>query len=184
MGRMDNLYQILWMRNTNSITKLHATATWKWWSHLGVGRCCWLEHLGKVEHGQFYGDSEVLFYRGYVDDTFCLFHSEQDAIFFFNYINNQHPNIRFTMEWETDHVLPFRDVLISNTDPHLSETTVYRKKNFTGLLTSYLSFSPFAYKLGLIKTLIDRTSKIKNHLTVFPHWPPKIVCYSTEESLL
>ena len=73
------------------------------------------------------------------------------------------------MEWETDHVLPFLDVLISNTDPHLSETTVYRKKNFTGLLTSYLSFSPFTYKLGLIKTLIDRNSKIKKHLTVFPH---------------
>ena len=73
------------------------------------------------------------------------------------------------MEWETDHVLPFRDVLISNTNPHLSKTAVYRKKNFTGLLTSYLSFSPFAYKLGLIKTLIDRTSEIKNHLTVFPH---------------
>ena len=60
-----------------------------------------------------YGDSEVLFYRRYVDDTFCLFHSERDATLFFNYINNQHPNIRFTMEWETDHVLPFLDVLIT-----------------------------------------------------------------------
>ena len=64
-----------------------------------------------------YGDSEVLFYRRYVDDTFCLFHSERDATLFFNYINNQHPNIRFTMERETDHVLPFLDVLINNTDP-------------------------------------------------------------------
>ena len=45
-----------------------------------------------------YGDSEVLFYRGYVDDTFCLFHSERDATLFFNYINNQHPNIRFTID--------------------------------------------------------------------------------------
>ena len=30
MGRMDNLYQILWIWNTNSITKLHATAASKW----------------------------------------------------------------------------------------------------------------------------------------------------------
>ena len=95
-----------------------------------------------------YGDSEVLFYRRYVDDTFCLFHSERDATLFFNYINNQHPNIPFTMERETDHVLPFLDVLINNTDPHQSVTTVYRKKTFTGLLTSYLSFCPFTYKLG------------------------------------
>ena len=109
-----------------------------------------------------YGDSEVLFYRCYVDDTFCLFRSEQDATFFFNYINNQHPNIRFTMEREADHVLPLLDVLINNIDPHQSVTTVYRKKTFTGLLTSYLSFCPFTYKLGLIKTFIDRTFKINN----------------------
>ena len=30
------------------------------------------------------------------------------------------------------------------------------------MLTSYLSFCPFAYKLGLIKTLIHRTFKINN----------------------
>ena len=30
MGRMDNLYQILWIWNTNSITKLHATAASTW----------------------------------------------------------------------------------------------------------------------------------------------------------
>ena len=77
-------------------------------------------------------------------------------------INNQHPNIRFTMERETDHVLPFLDVPINNTDPHQSVTTVYWKKTFTGLLTSYLSFCPFTYKLGLIKTLIHRTFKINN----------------------
>ena len=92
---------------------------------------------------------------------FCLFHSEQDATFFFNYIKNQYPNIHFTMERETDHVLPFLDVLINNGDPHLSVTTVYRKKTFTGLVTSYLSFCPFTYKLGLIKILIDRTFKPK-----------------------
>ena len=25
----------------------------KWWSRLGVGRCCWLEHLGKVDMVSF-----------------------------------------------------------------------------------------------------------------------------------
>ena len=84
------------------------------------------------------------------------------ATLLFNYMNNQHPNIRFTMEQETDHVLPFLDVLINKTDPHQSVTTVYRKKIFTGLLTSYLSFCPFTYKLGLIKTLIQRTFKTNN----------------------
>ena len=41
-------------------------------------------------------------------------------------------------------------------------TSVYRKKTNTGLLTNYFSFTPFKYKLGLIKTLIDRAYKINN----------------------
>ena len=39
--------------------------------------------------------SSILFYRRYVDDTFCLFDTEHDAILFFDYINDRHPNIRF-----------------------------------------------------------------------------------------
>ena len=78
----------------------------------------------------------VLFYRRYVDDTFCLFHSEQDSIAFFDYINSQHPNIhvRFTFEKEIDHVLSFLDVLIDNTHHGSIVTSNFRKKTFTGLL--------------------------------------------------
>ena len=109
-----------------------------------------------------YKESEILFYRRYVDDTFCLFHSEHDAILFFNVINNQHPNIHFTMEKEINHVLPFLDVLLDNKAPHFPVTTTYRKKTFTGVLTNFLSFTPLCYKLGLVKTLIDRIFKINN----------------------
>ena len=49
---------------------------------------------------------EILFYRRYVDDTFCLFHTESDALLFSDFINSPHPNIRFTMEAESDHKLP------------------------------------------------------------------------------
>ena len=41
---------------------------------MGHNEKLWLEN--------FQG-SEILFYRRYVDDTFCLFHSEHDAIIFF-----------------------------------------------------------------------------------------------------
>ena len=41
-------------------------------------------------------------------------------------------------------------------------TSVYRKKTYTGQLTNYFSFTQFKYKLGLIKTLIDRAYKINN----------------------
>ena len=41
-------------------------------------------------------------------------------------------------------------------------TSVFQKKTYIGLLTNYFSFTPFKYKLGLIKTLIDRAYKINN----------------------
>ena len=52
--------------------------------------------LAPVLANLFMGHHEkICLERRYVDDTFCLFHSEQDAIAFFDYINSQHPNIRF-----------------------------------------------------------------------------------------
>lgn len=41
-----------------------------------------------------------LFYRRYVDDTFAIFPSEKQAVSFFEFINNFHPKINFTIEKE------------------------------------------------------------------------------------
>lgn len=101
-------------------------------------------HHEKIWLEQYQGP-EVLFYRRYVDDTFCLFHSEQDGIALFSYINSQHPNICFTMEKEIDNVLPFMDVLIDNTHRGSFVTSTFRKRKFTCLLTN----SPF-YSCGLV----------------------------------
>ena len=64
------------------------------------------------------------------------------------------------METEERGQLPFLDVLLSKQSVSDRQgsfiTSVYRKKTYTGLLTNYFSFTPFKYKLGLIKTLIDR----------------------------
>ena len=54
-------------------------------------------HHEKLWLENFHG-STILFYRQYVDDTFCLFNSDRDATIFFDYINSGHPNIKFTME--------------------------------------------------------------------------------------
>ena len=66
------------------------------------------------------------------------------------------------MEKQVNHKLPFLDVLIDNHDPSSSLTRIYRKKTFTGLLTNYFSFTSYSYKVGLIKTLVDRAYKINN----------------------
>ena len=40
-----------------------------------------------------YRASKTLFYRRYVDDTFCVFETEQDALLFFDFISTRHPNM-------------------------------------------------------------------------------------------
>ena len=65
------------------------------------------------------------------------------------------------VHWEkqTDHKILFLDVLI-NDDTYIPVTSVYQ--NFTGLLTNYLSFTPYPYKLGHVCTFVDRAYKINN----------------------
>ena len=111
---------------------------------------------------QQYTGPNVLFYRRYVDDTFCLFETKDDALLFFDYLNTRHSNIKFTMETEIDKKLPFLDILIDNNDPTGPITSVYHKKTYTGMLTNFFSFCPWSYKTGLVRTLVDRTFRINN----------------------
>ena len=114
-----------------------------------------------------YKGNKVEFYKRYVDDIFCLFQNENDALEFFDYINNRHPNISFTYEKEIDGKLCFLDILIQNINTDKFQTSIYRKKTFTGLLTNFLSFVPSLYKVSLIKTLLNRIFRINNSTVTF-----------------
>ena len=109
---------------------------------------------------------DVLLYRRYVDDISCLLNSEQDTDEFFKFLNTQHLNVKFTFEKEKDGKLAFLDVLISKTDQNPC-TSVYRKMTSIGLYTNFVSFTPYSYKIGLIKTLIHRTYEISSSWTSF-----------------
>ena len=125
-----------------------------------------LGHYENIWLNNYQGPS-VQFYRRYVDDTFCLFNDERDALLFFNFLNSQHPNIKFTMEKETNKMLAFLDVCINNKDPCNLLMSVHRKKTFSGLLTNFFSFTSYSYKVGLIRTLVDRAYKINTTLAKF-----------------
>ena len=119
---------------------------------MGSHEKIWLEN---------YTGPNVLFYRRYVDDIFCLFNNEHEAMSFFHYLNTQHPNITFTFEKQDNGKLSFLDVLLDiSNNPCI--TSVFHKKTYTGLLTNYFSFTPFTYKIGLIRTLTNRIFKINN----------------------
>ena len=78
---------------------------------------------------------------------------------FFEFINTQHPNIKFTFEKQNDGRLSYLDILVDNSSRDCV-FSVFHKKTYTGLLTIFLSFIPFRYKIGLIRTLIGRIFKI------------------------
>ena len=59
------------------------------------------------------------------------------------------------MEKEVDNKLAFSDVLVNNNPLNL-QTSVFRKKTFMGLLTNYFSFTSFSYKMGVVRTLVER----------------------------
>ena len=99
-----------------------------------------------------YGSNNTMvlqFISTYVDDTFCLFNDEKDALEFFQYINDKHPSIRFTMETEVNHKLPFLDVLLDNSNPPSLVTSIFRKRtHYTGLLTNILVLHLFPTNKG------------------------------------
>ena len=111
-----------------------------------------------------YTGNKPTYYKRYVDDIFACFDNKNDSENFLIYLNSKHPNIKFTSECEQDGKLPFLDVCINNNNNKLM-TSIFRKKTYTGLLTNYLSFTSFSYKLGLIKTLLDRAYKINSEWT-------------------
>ena len=102
-----------------------------------------------------------------MDDTFCLFNTEHDAISFFDFLNSQHPSIKFTVEKETKKVLAFLDICINNKNLSSLLTSVHCKGTFTGLLINFFGFTSFSYKIGPIRTLVDRAYKINNSLSKF-----------------
>ena len=101
------------------------------------------------------------YYRRYVDDTFAIFDNEGQANQFFNFINSTHSNMTFTMETEQDGKLNFLDTVVNKNDT-LFFTSLYRKSTFTGLYTNWNSLIPLNYKIGLIKSLVNRAFNISS----------------------
>ena len=59
-----------------------------------------------------YNLNKPKFYLRCVDDIRAAFDNEQDSLNFLNFLNNRHPNIKFTIEKQTNHSIAFLDVSI------------------------------------------------------------------------
>ena len=89
-----------------------------------------------------------LVYCRYVDNTFAVFNNEEDCNTFLTHLNSLHPSLRFTYEKESNHSLPFLNVLVEMHDSEFL-TSVYRKPTFTGQYLRWNSFSPQRRKINL-----------------------------------
>ena len=111
--------------------------------------------VGHQEAKLFANVERPLAYFRYVDDTFAAFNNEEDCNIFLSHLNSLHPSLRFTYEKESNHSLPFLDVLVERQDSKFL-TSVYRKPTFTGNYLRWNSFSPKKRKINLIGTLVHR----------------------------
>ena len=95
----------------------------------------------------------------YVDKTFAVFNNKEDCNAFLTHLNSLHPSLCFTYEKESNHSLPFLDVLVERHDLECL-SLVYRKPTFTGQYLRWNSFSPQKRKINLIGTLVYRAFMI------------------------
>ena len=85
-----------------------------------------------------YNLSKPKFYLRYVDDILAAFDNEQDSL---NFLNNKHPNIKFTIEKQINHSIAFLDEFISGINNQNLTLQTYLKSTYTGLLINFESFT-------------------------------------------
>lgn len=104
----------------------------------------------------------------YVDDTFVIWpHGKQALTDFLNFLNNRHPNIRFTMEIKNDRCLPFLDVLVIRNEDGSLGHRVYRKPTHTDRYLHTTFHHHPSQKNSVISSLMYRaltTSNLDNEI--------------------
>ncbi|CAH3040212.1 unnamed protein product [Pocillopora meandrina] len=79
---------------------------------------------------------EPRIWKRYMDDTFTILDRE-NVDDFLQYLNNQQPSIRFTMETEKDNKLAFLDTAVLREPDGPLTTSVYRKPTHTDQYLAY-----------------------------------------------
>ena len=115
--------------------------------------------VGFQERHLFERFPKPFIYLRYVDDSFVSFGSRNNALLFFDKLNELLLSLSFTMEEENNNKLPFLDVLVERWDSSFL-TSVYWKPTFTGLYLSWDSFATKSSKLNLIRCLSYRALNI------------------------
>ena len=106
------------------------------------------------------------YYKRFVDDTLTIMPNKTSADNFLDILNQCHSSIKFTMETESNSMLPFLGTQLLNKHTRV-ETKVYVKPTNTGLLLHYKSHVDDRYKRGLLKTMLDRAYRLSSNWHYF-----------------
>ena len=106
------------------------------------------------------------YYKRFVDDTLTIMPNKASADNFLDILNQCHSSIKFTMETESNSMLPFLGTQLLNKHTRV-ETKVYVKPTNTGLLLHYKSHVNDRYKRGLLKTMLDRAYRLSSNWHYF-----------------
>ena len=125
-----------------------------------------IDGVAMASYNEYILNKPIFFVR-YIDDILAAFDNEQDSLNFLIFLNDRHPNIKFTIEKQNNHSIVFLDVFISGINNQSLTLQTYLKSTYTGLLLNFKSFTSFSFKINLIKCLIDRSFKICNNWNSF-----------------
>ena len=104
----------------------------------------------------------------YVDDTFVVWpHGHEELQHFHEHINQQRPNIQFTIEEEKDGKLAFLDVQVTRSPDGLI-TSVYRKPTHTDRYIPFHSHHHQRTTTGVLRCMRDRAHQICSNTTREP----------------
>ena len=113
-------------------------------------------------------DFSPVFYRRYVDDTFCLFKERSHVQLFLDFINKVDESIQFDVEHEHYSSLSFLDTVVTR-DNNKAYPDISNKVKATnkGLIYNFNSFTPFTFKTNIMPSLIYRVYDIASSYWIF-----------------
>lgn len=97
-------------------------------------------------------------WQRYVDDVFAIIKTTNLETFF-NHLNSQHPNIKFTLEQEKDQKIAFLDTLIVRNNNKI-KVQIYRKPTHTDQYLDFNSNHQLAAKESVISSLLSRAEHV------------------------
>ena len=102
------------------------------------------------------------YYRQFVDDTLTVMPNKKSAENLLETLSQCHSSVMFTMEIESNGMVPFLGTQLLNRSSHV-ETKVCVKLTNAGLLLYYRSHVDVRYKRALLRPMFDRAFRLSSN---------------------